>query len=238
VRRSRKRFQSPETPREKKEAEQVLGYILLELSRLCAPFIPFLSEHIYQELQTTNYKLQTSSVHWEDFPKGDKKRINTKLEKEMATARKIVEQAHELRAKAGIRVRQPLARLQISSTLSKEILNIIADEVNVKKVEKGTKILLDTKLAPELLEEGFINELVRHVQDLRRAGGFMPKDKIELVYCTTPDLSGSINKWKERIQKQNSVSKITESGDSKKVFKAEGDFEWESNKVWMGIKKI
>jgi len=235
VRRSRKRFQNPENPKDKKEAEETLGYVLMGLARLCAPFVPFLSEHIYQELQTSGKK---QSVHWEDFPKPDKKRVNVKIEKDMAAGRKIVEQAHELRAKAGIRVRQPLAMLQVNGALPKEILSIIAEEVNVKKVQKGAKVSLDTHVTRKLREEGFINELTRHVQDLRRAGGFMPKDKIELRYSTTPDLSASIHSWEDHIHKQNAASEIMESGDKKEVFKAEGEFEWEGKKVWVGIKKV
>jgi isoleucyl-tRNA synthetase len=234
VRRSRKRFQNPENIRGKKEAEQVLGYVLAELAKLCAPFVPFLTEEIFQEFKVK----KANSVHWEDFPKADTKLINTKLEKEMAVARKIVEQAHEFRAKAGIRVRQPLAVLKVSAVLPKEIASIIAEEINVKKVEKGAKTLLDTKLTPELREEGFINELVRHVQDLRRAGGFTPKDKIELRCFTTPDLSAIIRNREDHIKKQNNAPKIMEAGDKEKVFKAEGEFEWEGKKVWVGIKKI
>ena len=235
VRRSRRRFQSPKSPKEKKEAEGTLAYVLTELAKLCAPFVPFLSEHIYRELSVNS---KASSVHWENFPKADKKLINLKLENEMASARKIVEQAHEMRAKAGIRVRQPLATLRVNAVLPKEILSIIAEEVNVKKVQKGVGVSLDTHVTPELAEEGFINEFTRHVQDMRRAGGFMPKDKIELRYSTILDLRAIIRSWEDHIQKQNNASKIIEGGDKKEVFKAQGEFKWEGKRVWVGIKKM
>ena len=238
VRRSRKRFQNPGMPQEKKEAERILACVLVETSKLCAPFVPFLSENIFQELQAKSYKLKAQSVHWQDFPKGNKKYINLDLEKEMSEARKIVEIVHGERARAGIRVRQPLGKLEIDADLSDEINKIIADEVNVKEVKKGIKIALDTKLTPILKEEGFINEFMRHVQDLRKSGGFVPTDKIMLRYSVGSDLSKSIYKWKNAIIKQSNASDIIEAKGKKEVFKAEAEFEWEGERVWMGIKKI
>jgi isoleucyl-tRNA synthetase len=238
VRRSRKRFQNPKTPQEKKEAEQILGYVLLETSKLCAPFVPFLSEHIFQELNAKRYTLNARSIHWQDFPRVNKEYVNSNLEKEMSDARKIVEIVHEQRASAGIRVRQPLGILEINTELPDEIKKIIADEVNVKEIRRGAKIALDTKLSPKLKEEGFINEFMRHVQDLRKSGGFVPKDKIMLSYSVGSDLSKSIYKWKDTVIKQSNASDIVEAKDKKEVFKAQSEFEWEGNKIWIGIKKI
>ncbi len=234
IRRSRKRF-----------PEQVIAHVLLETSKLCAPFVPFLSEHIFQDLKAKSYKalptgrqVKAGSVHWQDFPKDNKKYIDLDLEKEMSLARKIVEIVHGERARAGIRVRQPLGALEIDADLPDEINKIIADEVNVKEVKRGVKIALDTKLTPRLKEEGFINEFMRHVQDLRKSSGFVPKDKIMLRYFVGSDLSKSIYKRKNAIIKQSNASDIIEAKGKKEVFKAQAEFEWEGERVWIGIRKI
>ena len=89
----------------------------------------------------------------------------------MEAARRIVTQALEAREKAGIRVRQPLASLSVPSgtTLPQEYLSIIADEVNVKRVEAGKDIALDTNITEELRDEGILRDTIRLVQDARKA---------------------------------------------------------------------
>ncbi len=239
VRRSRKRFQNPETSEEKQFAEQTLSHVLFELSKLCAPFIPFLGEEIYRELTAKSYKPKTSSVHWENFPKASKKYANSGLEKQMDQARKIVEGAHQLRAKAGIRVRQPLSWLKINQGLPPEILTLIAEEINVKKVviDKEVKDTeLNTELNTELKEEGFINEFIRRAQELRKAGGFVPKNKITLRYACDGELNNFIQRNLDKIKKQNNAHDIIVGKAEKEVFKAEGEFNWENRQVWVGIK--
>jgi isoleucyl-tRNA synthetase len=86
IRRSRSRFQKPKNKKELKESSSTLRYVLLTLSKLTAPFIPFLSEEIYQGLS------EKESVHLEDWPKPNKKFINENLEKKMAKVREIVAQ--------------------------------------------------------------------------------------------------------------------------------------------------
>ena len=104
------RFQKPETQKEKEEAAQTLYYILLNLAKLAAPFIPFISEEIYLNLKKSSLP---ESVHLCDWPAADKKTINKNLEEKMVLARQIVALALAERAGAGIKVRQPLASLLI-----------------------------------------------------------------------------------------------------------------------------
>jgi len=148
VRRSRRRFQKPENKKEKNEASQTLYYVLLNLVKLAAPFIPFITEEIYQKL-TRDYCLSESgrpkskailgsslrqaqdklssgnnfeeSVHLCDYPKAEKKLINNGLEESMIQAREIVALALAQRAAAGIKVRQPLQKLKINLALGKKI---------------------------------------------------------------------------------------------------------------------
>ena len=112
IRRSRERFQKPKTKQELTEASQVLSFTLLTLSKLTAPFIPFLSEEIYQRLKNTDYATQ-NSIHLEGWPKGNKKLIDKRLHKKMEKTRAIVSQALAQRAAASIKVRQPLNELTI-----------------------------------------------------------------------------------------------------------------------------
>jgi isoleucyl-tRNA synthetase len=200
--------------------------------------VPFLSEHIFQELQSRRLKTKVDSIHWQDFPRDDKKYINSDIEKEMSHARKIVEAVHEQRAKAGIRVRQPLGVLEINEEFPEEVNNIIRDEVNVKEIKKGEKIALDTKLTPALKEEGFINEFMRHAQDLRKSGGFVPKDKIMLMYSVSSGLRKFIYRWKDALIKQSNASDIIEVSGKKETFKSESEFEWEGDKIWIAVRRI
>jgi isoleucyl-tRNA synthetase len=240
VRRSRRRFQNPESLEEKAAAEQTLGFVLLELSKICAPFVPFLSEEIY------NHVSGKGSVHWQDFPKASKKYIDAELEKQMKQAREIVEKAHQLRANEGIRVRQPLASLTIDADLPEELTDIIAEEVNVKKIIKGKApyrtvggkaVFLDTNITPKLREEGFAREFMRHTQGLRKEGGFVPEDRIQILYLADRELVGIIQCWSEKIQKQTNAAELKAVLSHNGGFTF-GEFEWEGKKVWVGIKKL
>ena len=126
VRRSRARFQNPHLrqgygKQDFQEAVFTLGYVLESISKLSAPFIPFLSEFLYQEIRRTDKE----SVHWQDWPKANAKLIDTKLENDMRVVRDIVAKGLAERARAGIRVRQPLQKLKIKrskSNINKEMI--------------------------------------------------------------------------------------------------------------------
>ena len=88
-----------------------------------------------------------------------------------------------------IKVRQPLAKLTYGGEKLDEFYEqIIAEEVNVKKVEHGDALALDKKLTPELEEEGFVRELIRFVQSGRKKAGLNVDDRIKLsVSCKVPE---------------------------------------------------
>ena len=145
IRRIRKYMKS-----EDKECSRVLGNILLELSKSLAPFAPFIAEGIYKG---TDGKKE--SVHLEDWPEAKKlKAGGYKLIKDMEKVREIVSKALELRQKAGIKIRQPLQKLQITDKLPAEFLELVKGEVNVKEIAFSDKFELDTKLTEDLKEEG------------------------------------------------------------------------------------
>ncbi|MEA1937351.1 MAG: class I tRNA ligase family protein, partial [Patescibacteria group bacterium] len=115
VRRSRKRFAS-ENIKDRDLAFQTLHYVLIEYTKLLAPFMPFLAEEIYQNL-TDNKE----SVHLEDYPVADKKMINKKVSDEMNFVRDVVALGLAIRAKNSFKVRQPLWKLEIGKLGNWEI---------------------------------------------------------------------------------------------------------------------
>src|SRR3989344_5134317 len=189
--------------RTRPEALQKLREILIEFSKLMAPFMPFMAEDIYQRLKADGGK---ESVHLEAWPipppaKGEKEGVLDN----MSETRRIVTLALEARQKGNIKVRQPLARLEIrTDALSPEYLEIIKDELNVKKVEINnaleSDVLLDTNLTPELIEEGKVRDAIRVVQDWRKEKGLKPGEK-----ATYPTDDESILKHKEEIEKATNV---------------------------------
>lgn len=169
VRRSRKRFKE----NNKKEAVSTLYHILLNLLKLIAPVMPFFAEEMYNRLKTDN---MPESVHLCDWPKSGK--TDDKLEEKMVQVRDIVTLVLAQRAEKGIKVRQPLARLQIKNKLDKELLELIKDEVNVKKITFGKELKLDTKITKELKQEGEYREMVRNVNKIRKEMGLTLKDPV------------------------------------------------------------
>ncbi len=141
IRRSRRRFWKSQDDRDKQQAYQTLNYVLLQLSKIAAPFIPFISERIYQNLRTSE---MPESVHLCDFPVADGTNRDPELEEEMETVMTIVRMGRLLRTDHNLKVRQPLAKLHVVSSnadlLTKlgEYVDIMEDELNVKEIAFGS----------------------------------------------------------------------------------------------------
>ena len=241
IRRSRKRFQNPEKEKEINEASQTLGFVILTLSKLIAPFIPFFSEEVYQKISKNYFENFKQSIHLEDWPKVNKKLINKKLEKNMEKAREIVALVLAERAQAKIKVRQPLNELKIKNyelKKEKELLDLIKEEVNVKEIIFDSKnkkeVELDIKITLELKEEGIMREIIRHLQEMRKQAGLKPKDKI-LIYCFGDAYFG-------KILEKNKESFLTETRTKNFYFQkisnliTEKEVEIDEKKFWLGIK--
>jgi len=240
IRRSRKRFQRPETKRELKEASKTLGFVLLTLTKLTAPFIPFLSEAIYQKAQGSRFKVQGfKSVHLEDWPKTEKKKINKKLNKKMEEVRKIVALALAERVKAGLKVRQPLQELKIKNQdlrKEKELLELIKNEVNVKKITFGKTLKLDTKISPELKKEGILREVIRNLQQMRKEANYTSKDIILVQFKGGAKMKEFLFKNKEKIIKETKAKDLIETKKGK--FKMKKELNIEGEKLQLSIKKV
>ena len=204
VRRSRDRFKSKEGL-DKKYAIQTLGYALNNLSKVMAPITPFISEEIHLMFKEKNSVKE--SVHLEDWPKKDGKVIIKKLNKDMEITREIVSKILEEREKAKITVRQPLTKAEIvsPSKLGKEFIELILDEVNVKKIEiKENKdaqisVKLDTQITKDLELEGYYREVSRKIQALRKKASLVPSDEISLVIDSDYDISKFKSELKEKV---------------------------------------
>ena len=186
VRRSRRRFWKSEDDSDKLEAYSTLYYVLVYLSKIMAPFVPFLAEELYQKMTGagTPGSEEVESVHLLDWPEAGL--ISEEVITDMARTRDIITEGLSIRMNKSeteeqIKVRQPLAKFTYAGDKLPEFYEqIIADEVNVKAVENGKETALDKTLTPELKAEGFVRELIRQVQAARKKAGLNVDDRIKL----------------------------------------------------------
>lgn len=216
VRRSRKRFWKSGNDADKNMAYRTLHYVLTRLSLVLAPFTPFLSEELYRNLTGAE------SVHLCDWPAAGQ--TNGLILQKMADVRELITQGLAQRAEAGIRVRQPLASVTVygipdlqadltdiiggESGLEpkSELTEILREELNVKDVKfdagtgKEQKVMLDTRITPELKAEGLARELTRYIQNARKNAGFNVDDRITLnVKTASEELKHVYERFKKDI---------------------------------------
>ncbi len=204
LRRSRDRIKNGDT-----DAKKTLYFVLRNLAKLLAPFAPFYAESLYQNLRTGD---DVESVHLESWPEA--KKVDEKLIEEMEKVRKVVSLALEQRQKSNIKVRQPLQMLSVKETnkFGKEFEFIVAEEINVKKVEfvsMDEEVKLDTNITEELREEGIAREIIRAVQDMRKKKDLSPSQKIDLVIDTDDNGKRIAEKFKDEIAKVAGVDALT-----------------------------
>ena len=238
IRRSRERFQRPKSEKEREAATEVLYSALLNLSKLIAPFLPFLAEEIYLFLKE---KRMPESVHLCDWPKPDKKFIDLKLEGRMDLVREISAKGLALRAEAGIKVRQPLSKFKIKKSKIKiddELLELIKDEVNVKEIAFASGFELDTKITAELREEGAVRELARQIQGMRKDGRLMPKDTIMVYMKGDADLKETVSKLQKTLISEVGAKNIQFVGATVDGLLIDRHFKIKNKDIWIGIVKI
>lgn len=184
LRRSRDRFK--EEGDDKEAVLATMKHVLVELSKVMAPFMPFAAEVLWQKVSGHDFSDDSRSVHLEAWPQSGE--TNESVLSEMAMVRRAVELGLAKRDEAKIKIRQPLQSLKLTSNRLKieneALLELIKDELNVKEVVfvQGDEEIaeLDTALTPELEKEGLKREIVRLVNQLRKQQGMTINDRIML----------------------------------------------------------
>lgn len=214
VRRSRDRFKDADMA-DKNMATKTLAYVLLNLAKLMAPFMPFLAEKIYQDITAADFKDANKSVHLLEWPTLAKS--NPDVITEMQQVRDIVAIALEARDRVGIKVRQPLASLTLSADFQKmsaALHGIIKDEVNVKAIAfnpalKSREVTLDSVITEALQREGIARDLIRHIQSMRKDKKLDPSDVVEVIVHTNVAGTTVIAEFDTEIKKVVNAKKIT-----------------------------
>ncbi len=203
IRRNRKRLE--------KEFFETLKTVLINTAIISAPFVPFVSEYVYQAM-----KADKKSVHLESYPKNEEN-YDKEIIKNMEMVRNLATMGLGLRAKEGIKVRQPLFSFTIDEKyqLSEELQTILAEEINVKKIIKKStdQPYLNLQITPELKKEGDVAELVRKIQTIRKDKKLKPGENtnIKLSGSYIAELSDQIKKIEEATySKITLVNKIDE----------------------------
>jgi len=192
VRRSRKRFWKSANDDDKDLAYRTLHYTLVQLSKVMAPFTPFLSEELYRQLTGGE------SVHLLDWPKAGK--VNQQVIDEMTAVRAVINEGLRQRAAAGVKVRQPLKKISGAGEqikIAQKYQDIVLEELHIKLIEEIPTLdhlLLDTEITDELREEGIMRELVRQIQNARKQAGLEVSDRIALLLETeSPEIQQAID---------------------------------------------
>jgi len=192
IRRSRDRVgMAAKDKTDKNNAYHTMHYVLTTLSQLLAPFIPYLSDHIYTSLTGKD------SVHLADWPKVDKNFINKDLEKEMKITRQLASLAQSERKAKEIPLRVPLSSLATVSPkkLSKESSQLLKAELNVEKhVHKVGKLIsskLPAEATPEQKQKGEARKITRKIQQARKIGGTALVKMVDIEY--------PVSEWPENL---------------------------------------
>lgn len=299
IRRSRRRFWKSENDADKKEAYEALYVALKTFAKVAAPFVPFITEEMWQNLKTDEDK---ESVHLEDYPVYNEKFHDENLEFKMSTVQKAISMGRSLRNQFNLKNRQPLASVALvtrkaeEKTVLQEMLDSIKEELNVKNVifhdredelveykakanfkvlgkelgglmkeaasqiaslannaiqsildgskftievggksvdltedkiivdrieKEDVKVInegtltvgLDTKITDELKKEGYVRDLVRGIQALRKDSGFEVTDRIKLTVGGDAELEAAYTMFEDFIKNETlAVSSAFDAG--------------------------
>ena len=248
VRRSRERMKGGHG--DSNSSLGTLAYVLVECSKILAPFMPFLSEFIFKNITGKE------SVHLQPWAKQLPIVSNTLL-RDMEIVREIVTMGLAMRKEISIGVRQPLMAIGFEAKFEDERYTdsyhqLILDELNIKYIDhqiglrnvevvkqsglgKVPNVFIDTAITPELKSEGLARELERHIQDLRKKSSLKIGDLVDVYYNTTDDrLEESLLSLVDR--KKTFVNQISKS------LEVEVDFEHQAvvdgGGIWIGMKLV
>ena len=187
VRRNRERFWAQELTDEKIGAYVTLYRVLTTLVKVAAPFVPFITDEIYNNLVCSLDKDAPESVHLCYWPEVNEDEVDEKLEKEMDLAYKIVQLGRSARNSENIKNRQPLSEMLISvDNLPEYYGNIVKEELNVKKVVLGADMseYVDFEIKPNLPVLG------------KEYGRLIPRIKQEIAKKNQMDLANKVKSGK------------------------------------------
>jgi len=212
LRRSRPRFWTDGSHPDRRAAHATLSYALAGLGRSVAPLLPFTAEWIHQEVGEFGYRERDDSVHRTDWPRSLAVR-DEPLERAMAELRDLVEVGRELRHRAGVKSRIPLAELLLFgepaaelAALGEEGVDLLAEELNVKRVrrvpaaerahlsdadwvvreEDGVPVAaLPRRPTEALAEEGLAREVARRLQQTRKELGLRYTERVAITVSGT-----------------------------------------------------
>ncbi len=196
IRRSRRRFWKSEWDEDKNAAYTVLYTCLITLIKLLAPFIPFLTEEMYQNIVRRVNPDAPESVHHNDWPTPNEDLIDEELMKDMDLVIKVCSLGRAARNKAGIKLRQPLVEAKVIA--SKEVINrvkrlehLVLDELNVKKisyaVDRSEVINYIIKPIPEILGKKYgrlfpkIQEVIARMDPLKAIKAIRENDFLAIL---------------------------------------------------------
>jgi len=260
VRRSRRRFWKSENDADKLAAYTTLYQCLVTVSKLLAPFTPFVAEEMYQNLVCSVSPDQPESVHLTDFPVADMDKIDQHLAADVRLIMRVSSLGRAARSDAGIKVRQPLSRIliKVASERQKRALKHLAsqvmEEVNVKELEvvddmPVTKhkewplasegdvlVMLDTDITPELAAEGMAREIVRRLQMMRRSAGFEIADHIITYYQGDDYIKSVFTDSADYIRQETLSEQLVDGAPEEGAYME--SFKLEGHELSVGVKKL
>lgn len=221
VRRGRKRFWKSENDSDKRHAYRTLYRVLTDVSKIIAPFMPFIAEEIYTNLT------QEESVHLADYPVASKATGDEDLIARMRDVRETVTEGLMIRSKAKIKVRQPLRSATIPQEFGEDFRDILKEELNVREIKTdasiGKRIELDMEIDEDLLLEGVAREIIRVIQEMRKSAGFDIENRIKVGYEGAQDVFSAHGEMISReVLATELVSGTLENPDIEKTFVLEG----------------
>jgi len=265
IRRSRRRFWIVEENGDKDCAYLTLYEVLVSLCKLLAPFVPFVTEHMYQNMVRWVSEDEHESVHLCDFLLPDESLTDVELETSMELLSNLVEAGRRVRSDAGIKIRQPLQEVVVvCSTDTREkverMAEILKEEVNVKevrfqdlqeategifvsahykdvKLDEETVLFLDCSPSKTLIEEGLVRDIVRRIQGMRKDLDLEYTKKIGITYACDDEVKEAIRNFSDYIGDETLAVSIEEGAPSNSTEVAEREHLYE--KMWkIGKKEV
>ena len=215
---------------------------------------------MYQNLVGSVYPAEPESVHLADFPVADVPKIDKHLAADIRLVMRVSSLGRAARSEAGIKVRQPLARLLVKvrpgrqKDALKHLASQVLEEVNVKELDivddmPSTKnkdwplvsegdltVMLDTDVSPELAAEGTVREIVRRLQNMRRSAGFDIADHIITYYQGEAYVRQVMADFAEYIKQETLSEQLVEEVPGEGIYTEK--YKLDGYDLLLGVKRL